>query len=233
MKKVGIIIFAVALVIGIVVANFFSFGRATSKFFNFSVNFSGVNGSGNIASETRDVAGFKSVDVGGVFEVEITAQKDFSVEVESDDNILPLISTEVRDGVLKIKTKRRVSPTGPIHIRISAPDIEGLDISGAAKITLNDIKNSNLSVDSSGAAKIKITGETSKLTVDVSGASKIDAEDLNAVDASVEASGACHVSVNVSGDLLTDATGASTIVYSGTPSNIEKKTSGASSVIQK
>ena len=88
-------------------------------------------------------------------------------------------------------------------------------------------------MDSSGASKIKIAGETAKLTVDVSGGTQIDAEELNAGDADVEASGASHVNVKVSGSLRTEASGASKIVYIGEPSNVERKTSGASSVSRK
>ena len=233
MKKIGIIIFAAALVSGLVVSNIFSFGRMRDNLFHFSINFKGEKGSGKIATQQRDAKGFKSVEVGGAFLVEITAQKDFSVEVEADDNLLPLIKTEVENGVLEIEAEKRLSPTGQIKIRISAPDIDNLQVSGAANLTLNEVNNSSLSVDSSGAAKVKIAGETSKLAIDVSGASKIDAEELKASNANVDASGASHVEINVSDELSVDASGASRIVYSGTPSAIHKKTSGASSVSQK
>jgi hypothetical protein len=233
MKKVGIIIFAVALVVGLVVTNLFSFGRISDKFFNFSFNFKGVKGSGQTASEVRELSGFRAVDVSGVFQVEITAQKDFGVEVEADDNLLHLIKTEVQGGVLKIETACRVSTSNPIRIRVSAPDIDNLEVSGAANVTLNDLKNSSLVVDSSGASKIKIAGETAKLMIDVSGATKVDAENLKAENATVEASGASQIDVNVAGRLAADASGASKIVYSGTPSDIEKKTSGASKVSAK
>jgi hypothetical protein len=233
MKKIGIMIFVVALVVGLVVTNMFSFGRVTGSFFNFSLGFGGVHGSGNVATDKRSVSGFRGVEVGGVFQVEITAQKDFGVEVEADDNLLPLIRTEVVDGVLKIETERRLSTSNPIRVRVYAPDIDKLEISGVANVTVNDLKNSGLSVDSSGASKIKIAGVTDKLTIDVSGATKIDAESLTAVNASIDASGASHVNVNVTGELRTDLSGASKVVYSGTPTNIEKKTSGASSVSQK
>ena len=118
MKKIGIMIFVVALVIGLVVSNMFSFGRASGKFFNFSLNFGGVHGSGNVATDKRDLSGFRAVDVGGVFQVEITAQKDFAIEVEADDNLLPLIKTEVVDGVLKIETKQRIKSSNPIRVRV-------------------------------------------------------------------------------------------------------------------
>ncbi len=233
MKKIGIIIFAAALMIGLVVSNIFSFGRVRDSFFHFSVNFSGEKGSGKIVTQQRDLKGFKAVEVGGVFLVEIVAQKDFSVEVETDDNLLPLITTEVDDGVLKIESEGRLSPTDQIRVRISAPDINDLDVSGAANLTLNGVKNASLSVDASGASKLKIAGETTKLTVDVSGASKLDAEDLRASKADVEASGASHIDVNVSDELSVDASGASRIVYSGTPSSLHKKMSGVSNISQK
>ncbi len=232
MKKIGIIIFAVAILLGVFVSSFFSFGRLTEKAFTFSFG-SGVKGSGNIASETRDVGSFSGVDVSGVFQVEITAQKDFTIEIEADDNLLSLIKTEVRGGVLRIETEKRVSTSNPLKIRISAPDIENIEASGASKVSLTNVKNDELRVDTSGASKINISGETVNLLIEVSGASSIDAENLKAENANVDACGASHVSVFATGELKSDASGASKIVYSGSPKNIEKKSSGASSVREK
>ncbi|MGB7209774.1 MAG: head GIN domain-containing protein [Pyrinomonadaceae bacterium] len=232
MKKIGIIIFAVAILLGVFVSSFFSFGRLTEKAFTFSFG-SGVKGSGNIASETRDVGSFSGVDVSGVFQVEITAQKDFAIEIEADDNLLSLIKTEVRGGVLRIETEKRMSTSNPLKIRISAPDIENIEASGASRVSLTNVKNDELRVDTSGASKINISGETVNLLIEVSGASSIDAENLKAENANVDACGASHVSVFATGELKSDASGASKIVYSGSPKNIEKKSSGASSVREK
>lgn len=233
MKKIGFIIFALALAVGLVVTNMFSFGRISDQLFNVSFNFKGVKGSGNLASENRAVSDFHGIDVSGVFQVEITAQKEFAVEVEADDNLLPLITTEVRNGILHIDADRRLSPRNPLKIRISAPDIDRLDASGAAKVALRELKNSGITIDSSGASKINISGETAKLSVDVSGATKVDADGLTAENASVEASGASHVYVNVTGVLRTDASGASKIVYAGSPTEVVKKANGASTISPK
>jgi|CXWL01.1.fsa_nt_gi HSP20 family molecular chaperone IbpA len=230
MKKFGFIIFATALIVGLVVTNLFSFGRVTDKFFNFSFNFKGVRGSGNMATEKRDLSDFHSVDVSGVFQVEIAAQTEFSVEVEADDNLLPLIETKIRNGVLHIETTRKVKTENPLRIRISAPNIEKIESSGATTVSLTGLSNEGLEVDSSGASKVKISGETARLNIDVSGATKVDAEGLTAENATVEASGASHVNVNVTGNLRTDASGASKITYTGSPKDVVKKASGASSV---
>lgn len=230
MKKIGIFLFLMTLAIGLVVSNIFSFGRASSPLFNFSFNFKGVKGSGVSATERRDLSDFTAVDVGGVFQVEITAQKDFGVEIEADDNLMEYIKTEVRGGVLKIRTEKKISTRNAIRIRISAPAIERLDVSGAAKVGLVDLKGGDLTIDSSGASKVTATGEAAKLVVDVSGASKIDASGLQAATASVDASGASRVNVNVTGELRSDASGASKITYHGTPSSVVTKTSGAAKV---
>ncbi len=232
MKKFGLIIFILALTLGLIFANIFSFGKMTTKFFNFSIN-EGVSGSGNVTTEKRDVTDFQEIEVGGVFEVEVTAQKDFSVEIEADDNLLPLIKTEVSGGVLRLETEKGISTKNPIRVRISAPNIENLDISGASKVSLANLKNENLQIDSSGASKIIVAGETENLTVDVSGASKIDAENLKSENASIDASGASKVSVFVANELKSDASGASSIIYSGSPKNLIKKTSGVSSIKEK
>lgn len=230
MKKVGFLIFVAALVVGFIAANASSIGRLSDGPLNFSFNFGGVKGSGDSASENREIKGFKGVDVGSSFEVVITAQKEFSVTVEADDNILPLIETEVRRGVLNIECSRRVSPKTPMRILISAPDIDDVETSGAASVTLNSIKNSNLKIDSSGASRVFVTGETSKLLVELSGATKVDAEALLAETANIETSGASQASVNVLNSLRTDASGASKITYSGNPRDLNTKKSGAASV---
>ncbi|MEJ7623454.1 MAG: head GIN domain-containing protein [Pyrinomonadaceae bacterium] len=233
MKKFGLLIFSAALILGLVVSNVFSFLSVKDKFTNFSFRIGGEKGSGNFVKEARDLKGFKSIDVGGVFQVEITAQRDFGVEIEADDNLLPLIKTHVSGSTLHIEADKKLSSSQPIRIRISAPDITDLEISGAANVTLNELKNAGVSVEASGASKIKLAGETGRVTIDVSGATSVDADSLKAENGSVEASGASHVDVNVTGNLRADASGASKIIYAGTPSTLEKKSSGASKVSQK
>lgn len=232
MKKIGIVIFIVALVVGVVFANLFSFGRASSQLFNFSFK-SGIKGSGVAVSEAREADDFTGVDVGGVFQVEITAGKEFSVLVDADDNLLQYIKTEVNGDVLQIETTERINSTTPIRVRISAPDIESIGASGASKVSLAGVKNSNLRVDTSGASKVKIEGETAEVTIEASGASNVDAEALKAKNAEVDTCGASSVNLFITERLVSEASGASRISYSGNPASVEKRTSGAGRVHQK
>lgn len=232
MKKIGLIVFAVALLIGVVFSSFFSWGKASGEVFNFSLKIGKENGSGRMATESRTVGEFSQLDVSSVFQVEVIAQSELSVEIEADDNLLQFIRTEVRDGRLEISLAKSVKTSNPMRVRISAPNIDRVEASGASRVNVSNLKNSEITLDTSGASKINLSGETSKLVVDVSGASQIDAGSLSTNAANIDASGASYVNVNVANELNADASGASRITYTGSPS-VQKSTSGASSVSQK
>ncbi len=229
MKKLGFLIFLGVLAVGFVAASASSFGKLdTSGLFHF--NFGGVKGSGNVITQTRDLSGFHSIEVSNALQVDVAAQKDFSVSVETDDNLVALIRTEVSGGVLHISCDKHVSTSSTIRVRVSVPDIDNVEVNGASTVTVANVKNSSLALDVSGASKVKVDGETSQLKAEASGASKVDAQNLTAENGTVSTSGASGANVNVTGILKADASGASHINYAGTPEDLQKKTSGASSV---
>lgn len=230
MKKIGIIVFIFALIFGAVFANVFSFGKISFTGFSFS---RGIKGSGNLQTEKREVSNFKAVDVGGIFKVEITVQKDFDVQIEADDNLLQYIETEIDGETLEISTSKRISTKNPIIVKIGAPDIENLEVSGASSVVLGNLNNDSFEVDLSGASNVKVEGTTKNLVIDLSGASRVNAENLQAENVSVNASGASKADVFASNKLEADLSGASKVAYSGSPKDLIKKTSGASKISEK
>jgi hypothetical protein len=235
MKKIGVIVFIACIVIGLSFANFFSVGGLTNRLFHVNVDFSekGAHGSGNIATEKRDLDGFRSVEVSGAFKVEIVAGKDFSVEVQADDNIIPLVDTHVSGETLYIELDKGVSTKNDMIVRLTAPNIDQVESSGASKVNLSDIRNDSLNIQASGASKIVVSGETSKLEIEISGASGVDAEQLRASNVRVDASGASKATVNATGELQAAASGASKILYTGEPATVNKDESGGSRVTRK
>ena len=225
MKKVGLIVFAAALLIGLVFANGCGFGGIN--------NFGGVRGSGTAKTEQRNVSGFSKVDAGGALNIEVAVQKDFSVVIEADDNLLQYIKTEVSGDTLKIYTEGKISTQKKASVKISMPEITGLDVSGASTAVVSNVKADALELNASGASKITIGGEAKELAADASGASGIDAEGLKVENADVEASGASSATVSPANELKADASGASSIYYMGEPKNVVPKSSGASSVKKK
>ncbi len=225
MKKYGLLIFVFALSIGLI----FSTNCGVVSFKNLG----GVQGSGTSKTETRKVADFSKIDASGAINVEVSVQQDFSVEVQADDNLLANIKTEVSGDTLKIYSEDRISPKTRINVKISMPEIEGLEVSGASNGKISNVKADSLELKASGASKIKIDGTAKDLEADASGASTLDAENLKVEDVDIEASGASSATVSASNDLKIDASGASKISYVGEPKNIKQNSSGASSVSRK
>ncbi len=196
-------------------------------------NIGGIKGSGTVKSEIRNVSGFKKIKAENALTIEIIVQKDFSVAIEADDNLLPLIITEVSGDTLKISSKEKFSTKNNLTIKISMPELVDLNVSGATSATVSGVKTESLKLDASGASKIKISGEVKNLNANASGASGIDAENLKTENAEVEASGASSATVAPTGDLNANASGASGIIYAGEPKNIKQDASGMSSVKKK
>src|SRR5216683_2873386 len=98
---------------------------------------SGIAGSGKLQRQKRDVASFSSISTEGAFDVEIVCQKPQSLEIEGDGNILPLITTEVSNNVLRIRSLSDYSVSEPITLKIAVPNLEGLSVSGAGTLAVS------------------------------------------------------------------------------------------------
>jgi hypothetical protein len=179
--------------------------------------FSGVKGSGKRETQRRDITAFTSIQTTGAFNVEVACQKDLSLEVEADDNILPLIEAEVRGNTLYLTNKQSYSVSSPVTFRITAPNLEGLSVTGAGKIAITGMKNEKFEIDSEGAPSINVAGTTKLIDIDASGAGSIDAHNLQASRAVIDSKGVCKVDVDVADQLDVTVSGPSSVTYQGNP----------------
>lgn len=190
----------------------------------------GTGGSGKTKAEKRDLSGFTAVNISGAFEVEIVAQKEAGVELEGDDNLLPLVRTEVSNGVLSIFNSQSYSTSEAIRVRISLPRLDAVSTSGASDIVVTNVKSDDFNVSTSGAGSLKISGEAKTLDLEISGAGSVDTKDLRAARVSVDSSGAAEATVYASEDLRVSASGAGSVEYYGDPKNVSESVSGGASI---
>src|SRR3954470_8335892 len=145
----------------------------------------GVKGSGARKTEKRDLGSFKTIDTSGVYETHVICQKAASVEIEGDDNILPLIKTEVRDGIVFVTNDQRYSSSQPVMLRITLPELMRVSTRGAGQIEIADFNGDNLKIESTGAASINAAGKAKSLDVSSTGAGDIKVANLEAEKVSV------------------------------------------------
>jgi hypothetical protein len=155
-----------------------------------------------------------------------------SVEIETDDNILPLIKTEVREGVLYVTSQERYNATNGVKLRISVPDLTAISSHGAGDIKITDAASNDLKIDSTGAASVKATGKAKSLSISSTGAGDVDTTSLLAEKARVSVSGAASINVYASEQLDVSVSGVGSVNYSGNPKTVNKNVSGLGSVNQ-
>lgn len=216
----------------------------------------GERGSGVIDSETRKVSDFDSIDLDYPAEVIIKQGTTESLTIEADDNLLPQLVSEVRDGTLHIENGerdygKRVNPSEIVRITITVKNLREVDfstagaltvnglkgdslsvfLSGAGDVTLNDLDLDKLTVSLSGAGEFSASGSATELNVTISGFGSFDSPNLKTQTANVRISGAGSATVRVEESLDASISGAGSVNYYGSPS-VTQAISGAGDVKQ-
>ncbi|MNU54889.1 hypothetical protein D3C71_439530 [compost metagenome] len=185
--------------------------------------------------KTPQVTGsFSKIDLSGAIYVELTQGKSCSVEV-TPETAKDLVRVEITNGTLHLSNEpnKRSNRTERIVVKVSMPNLERVDMSGATNlVSMNqfDVKSLvidmtgasdlNLKVnastfkgDISGACNVKLGGTCEVMNLDVSGAAQANLFDLATKKATVDNSGAAHVEISVSEVLVLDGSGASVTYY--------------------
>src|SRR5678815_676048 len=97
----------------------------------------GVAGSGNAKSDVRQVGAFSALDISGAIDADITIGADSHVEISGDDNLVPLITTELHGDALEIGTHQNMRPKLPLVAHITAPRTSAVHVSGSGTVTIH------------------------------------------------------------------------------------------------
>ncbi len=217
-----------------------------------SVGIRTIKGSGNVVTEERDVSGFDSVALSGFGKVIITQGDKESLTVETDDNLMQYIETEVRGGTLELGFTGDdilLRPSKSIIFRLSVIELTALDSSGAGKFEIDELDADRLEVTLSGAGDIridsltatdlvvtvggagnvKVAGEVETQEVNLDGLGNYNAPDLESQAATVRIGGAGSVGIWVHDTLDVVISGAGNVEYYGSP-DVTQDISGVGSV---
>jgi hypothetical protein len=192
-----------------------------------------VEGSGNRKTERREVAGFDRLLVEGAYRVEVAVGSAPSVEIEADDNLLPLIRTEVEGGRLRVHSERGMGTKTLPRLRITTTDVRDIELPGASEFALTGVRNESLRISVPGASRLRAEGETGRLEVELSGAGLIDAEALRARQVKASCSGAGSITVYATESLDATVSGVGIVNYAGNPPSVNSNVSGLGKVSKK
>ena len=190
-----------------------------------------IVGSGRVVSESRPASGFSVVSASLPARVVVVQSGGESLSVTAEDNILPLVRTQVVDGrlVLSLAPAIGISITRGIVIEVSARTVSAIDATGATRVELAGLETDALALHVSGASDVTASGTVRELRLDLSGTVRCQLEALASRSAITVVSGTSCARLRVADSLTATATGISVVEYYGDPA-VVANVSGASAV---
>ncbi|GAP07042.1 MAG TPA: DUF2807 domain-containing protein [Anaerolinea thermolimosa] len=219
----------------------------------FSINLGNerIRGSGNVVTETREVSGFNKVLLSGTGELIVTQGDKEALSVETDDNLLPYIITEVNNGQLELKLKPRLSLLFNTRLiyHLTVKDLNEIQIAGSGKVTIDRLNTSRLDLNTSGSGKFEIddlqadslsattsgsgqfviSGKADNVSVEINGSGKFACPDLESRNVTVRINGSGEVTVWAKDTLDVRISGSGAVRYYGNP-QIDQSISGSGNV---
>jgi hypothetical protein len=189
----------------------------------------GIPGSGVSKSESRAAEDFERLDVRGIGTIHVRFGDSPSLTVTCDDNLSEYVTTEYRDGLLRISLSESISPRVPLTFDLVTRDLAAVELSGAAKLVLHQAKLDQLKLSASGACDLTADGAVDDLEIDVSGAAEIDAANFVAKRVKISISGSGNADLHASESLDVTVSGAGTVNCAGNP-KVTKQISGIGKV---
>jgi len=211
-----------------------------------------VDGNGVVVSQTRAVSGFDKVSVSGPGELTVSQGSEESLVIETDDNLLPLIRSEVSGGhlwigprdvnvrptkgiryQLKLKNLNALALSGSIHADLGRIRTENLTlrISGSGRAEASQLEARQLSVHISGSGRTEMAGRVEGQEIRISGSGRHDASELKSNQATADISGSGRARINVKDTLKAKVSGSGSVEYYGSP-RVTRSVSGSGHVRQ-
>jgi len=214
-----------------------------------------IKGNGNIETENRSVSDYDKIGVAGAFEVQLIKGSEGKITVKADENLMEYIITEVKNGTLKIKTKKGYNIRTKRTIKITVPfnDIEAVSLAGSGEVYSKDridsshlelsvagsgsmkleVSSKNLKSSVAGSGNLRLTGDTKEFKCSVAGSGNINSYDLKAKKVTVNVAGSGNVRVNAIDEIHANSAGSGDIYYPGNPEIQKIKSAGSGSVRKK
>jgi hypothetical protein len=188
-----------------------------------------VVGSGHLATESRPVHDFTAVEVTAAGHLIVEQTGVESLEVTAEDNVLPLVRSEVRNGrlFLGFEPGASVTVTREVLFRVTVGDLTEVEASGASRAEIRGVDGAGLTLRVSGASSVTATGRAADVQLELSGASRCEAADFRSRDLTAEVSGASYALVRASHSLVVNASGASILEYLGDPDLVANVSGGS------
>ena len=170
-------------------------------------NLVGRAGEGPVKDETRTTAAFTKIEAGNGIGLVVTIGTTPSVVVSAQENILPIIATDVQGDTLRIHSTQGYTTSEAVRVTVVTPAVSGISLSGGSQGTATGLAADRLAIDLSGGSAATATGSATTLALQVSGGSRANLGGLTTKTVTLDLSGGSTAIVNASDTVTGSASG--------------------------
>ena len=191
----------------------------------------GIPGSGKLISESRTASGFTGVSLKGTGQLVIDTNGTESLVITADDNLLPYITSEIKDDQLILGTKdnTNISPSKDVVYKLSAKNLDLIELGGSGDIAAKGINTDRLKIMLLGSGNISTAGTAERQEITLAGSGNYRAEKLKSKTATINLSGSGDADLDASEDLNVNIAGSGSVRYTG-DARVTQKILGSGSV---
>ncbi len=178
-----------------------------------------IIGSGNVLTESRSVSGFAGVSLHGVARITIEQTSEETLTITAEDNVLPVLISEVRDGRLFLGPEENISFElhEEIVYHLHVQNLSSIEINGIIYANAVGIDTETLDVDIICVSQLMASGRAPLQDVFLSGVATYHAQALASDGVTIDGDGVINATVQVSDWLNVRACGVGSIKYIGAP----------------
>jgi hypothetical protein len=212
-----------------------------------------VRGTGDMASEDREVGDFSAVDLAGIGNVLVEFGDKAALRIEAEENLLPYLESKVEGDTLNLGIREGVNifPTQGIFYYLTVSDLEEITVSGLGNVDVPRLEGTNTAITVSGGGDINIEelyakdlkilisgvgdltiggGEVSDQAITITGGGNYNARELASQAANVSLNGLGSAAVWARDALNASITGGGSVRYIGHP-QVTKNITGLGEVV--
>lgn len=159
-----------------------------------------TRGSGTLKTETRQVSGISAVALDTSGELSLSQGTTEALTIEAEDNILPLLTSEIVNGTLKlgITPNGSFSNTKPVRYTLVVQDLSAIELNGSGSATASDLTiTGSLKIDISGSGSLSFaTLRSGEADIHLSGSGGLTMSALNSPGLTIEVSGSGDAAIS-------------------------------------
>lgn len=211
-----------------------------------------IVGNGNIVEIGREVPNFQDLSSMGSINIEIQPGSTYSLRIIDDENIIPYVVTEVKNGELQVYYKDDVNIShSHTKVSVTVPFLNNIKTSGSGDVSTKGTITNNkmimltsrgsgdmdlslnapaINISGAGSGDFKLSGETRDLECTLTGSGEVDSRNLKSENAKIKITGSGNAKVFASNTLRATISGSGNVLYWGNPSLPEVNVTGSGKV---